>query len=486
MRRINPADFPGIILLLLGTLLLTLTHLRFGIQTLAWIVYVPYFLYLRKTKGWKSLALFFAFLFIGWTLATMKILTGDMPWFFSFIYALPISILHLFGYLSIRWFKNNRYWWLIGASTFAISEWLLGAVTPFGTWGSLAYARVDDQALIQAGSLFGVSFISFLILIVNTTITYLLESGHKESSKQKAITTSIILLTVTYLYGRARIAIYEGTEKETISIATIDHDESGFSLLPQNVEEYASRSQQANVRLTVQAANAGAKYISWMEGSTVVLSDEEELWKNQLSELARELGIHLISAYLVPLRDKPLLMANKIAWFRPDGSLDHEYEKNVPVPSEPVRKGELPPQPVNIESQDLIMSAAICYDYDFPSIAHHIGKMKADVVFLPSGDWRGIDPYHSQMSAFRAIENGHSIIRPANNGMSSAISPVGRILGWRSDFDTPAGFLLADVPSKKIWTLYTIIGEWGILIQVITVFAVALPGKANGILPIKQ
>jgi predicted amidohydrolase len=150
-----------------------------------------------------------------------------------------------------------------------------------------------------------------------------------------------------------------------------------------------------------------------------------------LGELARTEGIHLAAAYVVPVQTEPLLLANKIAWLRPDGSVDHEYEKNVPAPAvEPVRKGALPPQAIAAEN-GLIMSAAICYDYDFPRIANQIGRLGAGLVLLPSGARRGIDPMHTQISAFRAVENGHAIVRATNNGLSGAVSPVGRLLGWR-------------------------------------------------------
>jgi apolipoprotein N-acyltransferase len=68
------------------------------------------------------------------------------------------------------------------------------------------------------------------------------------------------------------------------------------------------------------------------------------------------------------------------------------------------------------------------------------------------------------MSAFRAVENGHTIVRPVNGGLSAVVSPVGRILGWRSDFDAGPGFLLVEAPTQKLFTLYTLIGGWAILL----------------------
>lgn len=455
------------ILLLIGTLLLFLTHVRFGIQILSWFVYVPYFLYLKRTKGIGSFLLFSLVLFTGWSLAILKIMTDPLAWYFALIFSLPITMFHLLGYSTIRIFKDNKYWWLITAGSLTIAEWLLGALTPFGTWGTLAYAKLDDLALIQLSSLFGITAVSLLLLTVNGLITNAFHKGLNKSFIIKNVTPIIIVLLLVYSFGYLRISIYEGQEKSTIRVATIDHDTSGFSLDPQNNAEYAKKSQEANIALTIDAANAGAKIIAWMEGSTMVLPENERAWQERLSTIAKSNDIHLVAAYVTPLDGEPVKLANKIVWFKPDGRVDHEYEKNVPVPSEPVRKGEIPPQAVVDKGN--IYSAAICYDYDFPRIANHIGRLNAGLVVLPSGDWRGIDPLHSQMSAFRAIENGHSIVRPVNSGLHSTVSPVGRILSWRSDFDTEAGFLLSDVPTEKLTTLYTYIGEWSILLPFILI-----------------
>lgn len=451
-------------LLILGTVLLIAAHVNLSIEILAWFSYVPFFLYLRRTTGWKSFALLSLFVFVGWTLAVLKILTGDMPWFFAFLYSLPITIFHIPGYLVFRAFKSNENWWLIGAGIFAISEWLLGALTPFGTWGSIAYVRVEDSALLQLGSLFGLGSISLAILLVNTAITYFIESSFSKEAIKKVLLPTGVVLLIVYSFGWIRIVGYENRAKKTITVATIDHDEVGFSFNQEKAGDFVKKSQEANIKLTIDAAKAGAQFVSWMEGSTIVKKDNEEEWKNRISSLAKTYSIHIIAAYVVPLSAKPLQLSNKIVWFKPDGTIDHEYEKNRPVPlAEPVRKGSLPPQLVKDKWGNLF-SAAICYDYDFPTVANYIGKLGAGVVFLPSGDWRGIDPIHSQMSAVRAIENGHSIVRPVNNGLSSTISPIGRIIGWRSDYDTPAGLLLSDVPSQKLFTLYTYIGEWSILL----------------------
>ena len=103
----------------------------------------------------------------------------------------------------------------------------------------------------------------------------------------------------------------------------------------------------------------------------------------------------------------------------------YSYLKHEPVPGEPAVKGREKLEVTTIGGINL--GGAICYDYDFPYLAREYGKIGADIVALPSSDWRGIDPLHTRMAAFRALEQGHSILRSTRFGLSAAITPYGEI-----------------------------------------------------------
>jgi apolipoprotein N-acyltransferase len=63
------------------------------------------------------------------------------------------------------------------------------------------------------------------------------------------------------------------------------------------------------------------------------------------------------------------------------------------------------------------------------------------------------------MAAFRAIENGVSLLRPAASGISSAVDPWGRVLGVADFFAPGDGTLTAQVPMTGVRTLYAGIGD---------------------------
>ena len=81
------------------------------------------------------------------------------------------------------------------------------------------------------------------------------------------------------------------------------------------------------------------------------------------------------------------------------------------------------------------------------------------MVALPSSDWRGIDPIHTQMAAFRAIEQGYSVVRSTRFGLSAAITPYDVMKAQMSSFDDNDKILVTDLPSQSVTTLYSIIGD---------------------------
>ena len=68
----------------------------------------------------------------------------------------------------------------------------------------------------------------------------------------------------------------------------------------------------------------------------------------------------------------------------------------------------------------------------------------ADIVALPSSDWRGIDPSHTEMATMRAIEQGLSIVRSTRFGLSAGIDPHGVMRAQRSTFETQGRILWID------------------------------------------
>jgi apolipoprotein N-acyltransferase len=127
------------------------------------------------------------------------------------------------------------------------------------------------------------------------------------------------------------------------------------------------------------------------------------------------------------------------------------------VPGEPAVRGIGPAPRWSSEALGEV-SGALCYDYDFPAMGRE--RVEADLVAVPSSDWRGIDPIHTHMPRLRAIEVGHSVIRSTRYGLSAGIDPTGVIRGQLSHFDDDQRVLLVHLPRHGRTTLYGLLGEW--------------------------
>jgi apolipoprotein N-acyltransferase len=80
-------------------------------------------------------------------------------------------------------------------------------------------------------------------------------------------------------------------------------------------------------------------------------------------------------------------------------------------------------------------------------------------MFVPSDDWQPIDPLHTQMTSFRAIENGFSLVRPTGEGLSAVFDYQGRVLAATDYFASDGGTMIAHVPTQGVRTLYAVIGD---------------------------
>lgn len=239
-------------------------------------------------------------------------------------------------------------------------------------------------------------------------------------------------------------------------VAAVGTD-SEFTGYPLPIKESNDEVKRKLFNRTTLAADIGAKLVVWNEASTFVFPGEEKAWSDSLSALSRRLKISLVAAFIIPVSESPMQYKNKYLFFDSTGMLVYTYNKHQPVPGEPATNGKEPLKVIDVAG--VKTGAAICYDYDFPYIARGFGVLKADIVAIPSSDWRGIDPIHTRMAAFRAVEQGHSILRSTRFGLSAAITPYGDFTAQMSSFDLNDKIMIANLPTKRITSLYSIIGD---------------------------
>lgn len=440
-------------LLLAGAITMMLSQLTFSIDIIGWIAMVPFLLYLHKTKGWKSRLLFVFALIIAWSLIVLKIISPPIPLVFIFLYSIPISLIHLPGYLLWDKYKNRKYSIFIFPAALTILEWVQYTYTPLASWGVAAYTQSHSLDILQFLSIFGMGGISFVIYWVNVSIAGLIVN------KEKTYLNFILPLALTVLiilFGAFRTELSKSKGIDTITVATVGTD-SEIGGLPLPTENKNENDIKAIIKRTQTAAKAGAKIAVWNEAAFLLKPNNEKKWIDTFQHLASESNITLVASYVLLISESPLQYENKFLLIDSKGKILHTYLKHQPVPGEPAKKGNDALKTFEVEN--LNFGGAICYDYDFPYLAKEYGSLHADLIALPASDWREIDPLHTRMAAYRAIEQGHSVLRSTRFGLSAAITPYGDMVAKMSSFDSNNKIMIAQIPSKRITTIYSIIGD---------------------------
>tara|TARA_R110002126_G_scaffold124451_3_gene266437 strand:+ start:13697 stop:15163 length:1467 start_codon:yes stop_codon:yes gene_type:complete len=448
VNKINPLWY-----LAMGVATMTLTHMTFSIEVMAWVSSVPFLIYLSLTQGWKARLTFFLTLVLAWSFVVMKIISDPIPLAMVILYSIPISLFHLPGYLIWSKFKDQKYALFLFPVIMVIMEWIQYTFTPFASWGVAAYTMHDNVSLIQTVSLFGLAGLSFLIYWVNVSIANII------IKRKTAISTfqlPLIMLFLFIFFGSIRYDMSKANGSDTITVAAVGTD-SKTSGLPLPTKVRTEQTKTALFKRTRTAAEGGAKIISWNEAAIFIMPEDEQEWINSIKELAAELNITLVASYVLPISQAPLRYENKYQFIDSSGNITHTYLKHQPVPGEPAVQGKSPLKVADIKGTKV--AAAICYDYDFPYLAKEYGELGADIVVLPSSDWRGIDPLHTEMAAFRAVEQGHSVLRSTRFGLSAAITPYGEMVSQMSSFDKNDKIMYATLSTKRVTTLYGIIKD---------------------------
>lgn len=450
-----------------GFCLLVLSQTRWGVGPLAWLAPAALLYALRVERARAFRWAFAALMLLAYTLATLKIVTAPVPALIAVGYGVPLALFHLPAYLLwdalVRRGRDGLAVLAFAASS-ALLEWAQAELTPFGVWGAAPTTQVGQLALLQLLSLVGMPGLSFLM---HTTAAALEAQLHGSLPRRAAYALGgTLILCVSWGALRA-VAPLPGREARVALIRT----DSTVGGLP--VPEAASRrrDQETLLHRTRRAAEAGAELAIWPEGGNLITREEEPRYMAEASALARELSIELVVSYILPVSLEPLRYENRARWFAPDGSERIAYLKHHPVPAEPAIPGAAPAP--TVETRVGRASLAICYDYDFPALARVHARSGAGLVALPSSDWRGIDPIHTEMAAMRAIEGGFSLLRSTRFGSSAAIDAHGRMHAQLSTNESGEPFALAAVPAARTHTLYASLGNL-VLLPLMAIVALAL------------
>jgi apolipoprotein N-acyltransferase len=334
-----------------------------------------------------------------------------------------------------------------------------------GSWGALAYTQYGNLPLMQLASITGIWGLSFLITWFASIVNFAWERQFAWRRVQKIAILYLLIIFLVFMYGYGRLSVQDEAT-ETVCIGSVTNQRDFFTRFYGT--DWASRKTALEETkkdfdhfsaATLNSAKEGSRIVLWQEYGICVREEDEQEFMSRAKELAQEAQVYLVLAIgLFPMNYLDQPWQNKLVWIDPAGKVLDEYLKSKPAPPlEPIVAGD-GKIPIFDTTHGRIASA-ICADLDYPGLIRQAGSGNADILLIPAQDWEAVDPLHSHMAVFRAIENGVSVIKSTGAGLSIAVTPYGRLINASEYPDSAQKQMVSCVPNKGIITVYSRIGD---------------------------
>ena len=358
------------------------------------------------------------------------------------------------------------------AAVYVVFEWLQTLTWAGVPWARLVIGQTAISAMIKTASLFGSYFISFLIVLVGfyTAMAMLLAD-----KRRLALVLCASIIAVNAALGSI-LMLAEKNDGKRIKAAALQLNVSSqekwwgdLNLIRDRLEKYA-----------LMAAEEGAELILASESTFPVDIFEGGQTYEFLRELARKCNATLIVGCFTETEGGS---KNSLLLIDPEGNVSNTvYSKRhlVPfgeyVPMRNLIETIVPPlADISMLGDDIIagegteiydtelgrIGGLICFDSIYENLTLDTVRDGAELIVLSTNDSWFLDSaalrMHNAQAMLRAVESGRYIVRSANTGISSIITPNGEMLD--SEGALVEGYVIADVYASNSTTLYSIIGN---------------------------
>jgi len=391
----------------------------------------------------------------------------------TFAALLPFAVTLLPAYLALYWAAAAglaaRFWSsgpsrvLTLALTLSAAEWARGHALSGFPWNTLGYALTYPLPLMQSAAVFGIYGLTLVGLLIFALPPVLW--GEQPATiagrrrRAAALAVAVVPLVLLALCGQIRLALASAATVPGIKLRIVQPS------VPQR-EKWRPENQPRIFldHLALSASDpagnidnlAGVTHVIWPEAAMPFLPlDHAEVG----AAIGRALpqGTFLISGALraepAPAgAPRPRRFFNSILVFGDGGSLIAQYDKShlVPfgeyLPLQPLLEAiglrqltrlrggfdaGATPRPL-LEVPRLPPAAPlICYEAIFPAAVVEASARPGLLLNVTNDGWFGDTTgprQHLHQARVRAVEEGLALVRAANNGISAAVDPYGRIL----------------------------------------------------------
>ncbi len=371
---------------------------------------------------------------LGWLFPIILLAAGG---FFGLFIALPALLSALFKSFYAKWLSFSAWW--------VIFEWIRSFIFTGFPWNLLGSVLAFNPHLLQAASAVGTYGLSLAVLLITGAPALIIYYRNKISLWVTLVT--IVLISGSLVgYGIHYMTEQNNTPSTTkirlVQPAIPQEMKWNKQKLEENLEQYIHLSQSQNPQ--------DIDFIIWGETATPFALDFEPEYMEKIKQAIPEKGYLITGLVRYEFSKDKFRPLNSAFIIDKTGKIINYYDKSHLVPF-----GEYIPfrnyipnqiQPLTDTISDFLagdgaktieipeqpsLGISICYEIIFP---HQIinSQNKPDwLINLTNDGWYGISqgPYqHLVTTQLRAIEEGRTIVRAANTGISAVINPYGKIL----------------------------------------------------------
>jgi len=337
---------------------------------------------------------------------------------------------------------------------------------PFGSYGSWAYAQQGSLGLMQITSITGLWGLTFLTCWFASVVNWVWERSFSwaEIRGGVAIYSSILLLVLAY--GNIRLTL-PAPKDGTVRVHGITAiEESGGKVFNEELALFktdrdAFQRKMADINelylaATLREAQAGAQIVVWPEATVIGLKEDIDALIARAGEVSRQENIYLALSPVIsyPQEERAEL---RLFLIDPSGNVVINHLKYAYGMGDSLNEVELQ----TVDTPYGRLSAILCGDLDFPGVVQQVGHKGVDILLVPGNETTFADYlWHVRYAPFRAVENGVSLVRQATGGVSIATDPYGRILASMDHYTTKDRVMVAHVPTHRVSTVYSAVGDW--------------------------
>lgn len=321
---------------------------------------------------------------------------------------------------------------------------------PLGVpWALLGESQHQALAVSQLASVTAVYGVSFLVVLINTTLYLVLV----RRASLYAVAAAAAATAAAVLWGAVALA---APEPAAFVAAVVQPDYA-----PRTAWDPSRAAHDLAVLdgLTHDAAAKGAALVAWPETASPTDIPGNPATLARVEASVRRDHLSLLATSLEGGE------TNSVFSFTPDGALAGRYDKMRLVPF--AESGDQAGRgPSILRTPAATVGVAICFESIFPDLARRSVLEGADLLAVLTNDaWfdgATAPLQHAAIAPFRAIEEGRYLLRAANSGPSMIIDPRGRVLAT-----LPLGahgVLTAPVGARPTLTPYGRVGDvfgWG-------------------------